>query len=164
MSTDLDPISQALGTATGIASLPRPPAPVEKKESDEAPEIEDDYQEARSNLKELISQTMEQIPDLINLMSQSQSDKMISAVSSFVKTAADLNTSLSKLSKEIKRPGKGSPGKVGDAEVAPTQITNHHHYIGSTEDLLRMIAKQAAESKMPVIEAEYAPVQEQNKQ
>lgn len=155
---DLDPISKAFDTETPIGKIDRPgnqliPKPGE--EVPEAPEIEEDFQEARANLRELISQAMEQIPDMINLMQQSQSDKMISAVSSFIKTAADLNTSLSKLSKEIKRQPKAGKGQTN--EDSPQQVTHNHNavYVGSTEDFLRMLNKRRLEDS---VDAEFVEI------
>lgn len=155
---DFDPISQALDTATPIAQLQRPqvdnlPAPTSQPE--EAPEIDEDFREARANLKELIAQTMEQVPDMVNLMQQSQSDKMIQAVSSWIKTAAELNTSLSKLSKEIKRQPR--TGKVTENGEPVAQVTHNHNavYVGSTEDFLRMLSKR---SKEDALDAEYVEV------
>ena len=157
---NFDPISQALDTAFPIAQLERPkstallPAPTDEIEK-EAPEIDEDFREARANLKELITQAMDQIPDLMNLVQQSQSDKMISAVSGWMKTAADLNTSMSKLSKEIKR--KPTPKQLPGSPDAPAQITqNNSVFVGSTEEFLRMLSER---DKAPAIDAEYTEVQ-----
>lgn len=159
---DFDPISMKLDVATPVAQLDRPVLPAPEKavaDAVEAPEIEEDFQEARANMKELISQAMEQIPDMINLMQQSQNDKMISAVSSFIKTTSDLNISLSKLSKEIKRQPK--VGKEIKDDSSPAQVTHNHNsvFVGTTEDFLRLMANKQKEIKdAEVIEAEYQEV------
>lgn len=156
---DLDPISQALDAATPIGQLTRPTAhlPAPEDVPKEAPEIEEDFQEARSNLRELISQAMEQIPDMINLMSQSQSEKMISAVSSFMKTTADLNTSLSKLSKEIKRQPKSKDVAVAGQNQPQTTSIENAVFVGSTEDFLRMLSDR---KKQEAIDADFVEVEE----
>ena len=158
MQNALDVISQTLGAATPVAQLPRPTQSTEMTEVKEAPEIEDDYQEARSNLKELIGQMMEQIPDLINVTQQAQTDKMYSAAASFIKAAADLNISLSKLSKEIKKPDKvkGERQQTGDQPVQ--QVTqNNNVFVGSTEDFLDMM--EARRRKAETLDTEYVEVQ-----
>lgn len=159
----VDPISKALGAATPISSLPRPvtdenlPATVEK-ESEEPREIEDDYQEARSNIKELIAQAMEQIPDLVNLMSQSQSDKMISAVSGFIKTAGDLNLNLSRLSKDIKTPKYSKNGPTTPTGVPEAQTATNIVYVGTTEEILRKIREDR--KNQPPVDAEFVEVKQ----
>lgn len=157
----LDAISASLGAATPIATIPRPTQSKELTEVKEAPEIDDDYQEARSNLKELITQAMEMVPEMVELTRQSQSDKMYSAAATFIKAAADLNISMSKLSKEIKRVPQ--PKGTGIAEQ-PQQVQNIQNntsvFVGSTEDFLDMMeARKKKENETPIIEAEYIEVE-----
>lgn len=156
----LDVISQTLGAATPVAQLPRPAQSTEMAEAKEAPEVEDDYQEARSNLKELIGQMMEQVPDLINLTQQSQTDKMYSAAASFIKAAADLNISLSKLSKEIKRPDKpkGSSNQPGEAAPVQQVTQNNNVFVGSTEDFLEMMEARRRSALETAVDAEFVEV------
>lgn len=165
MMTDdqyVDPISKALNAATPIGSLPRPvveenlPAVIDESEPHE---IEDDYQEARSNIKELISQTMEQIPDLINLMSQSQNEKMISAVSGFIKTAGDLNLNMSKLSKDIKTPKTVKGSNSSESSVGAPQSINAI-FVGSTEEFLRKLRedRKAQTANLEPVDAEFTEV------
>jgi predicted component of type VI protein secretion system len=153
-----DAISTSLGAATAVAPIPRPTQDLAPPDAQkEAPEIEDDYNEARSNLKELISQAMEMVPELVDLTKQAQSDKMYSAASTFIKTAADLNISLSKLSKEIKQPAKG---KVQTEQVPVQQITNNNLvFSGSTEDFLDMIEEREKAKKEAILDAEYVAVE-----
>lgn len=157
----LDAISKTLGAATPIATLPRPSVESKELVEKEAPEIENDYQEARSNLKELIGQAMEYIPEVMELTKQAQSDKMINAAATFIKAAADLNLSLSKLSKEIKtkKPEK-SNGQGGETSAPIQQITqNNNVFVGSTEDFLDMMEKRNREANGEnVLEADYVEV------
>lgn len=153
---EFDPISKVLDTATPVGKLERPQLPAPDDEIKEAPEIDEDFQEARANMKELISQAMEQIPELINLMEQSQNDKMISAVSSFIKTTADLNTSLSKLTKDIKRLPKTHKNIQQDASD-PSTIPTNTVFIGTTEQLLRMLNNRNDASQ--AIDGEFVEVE-----
>lgn len=172
MMNALDAISQSLGAATPVATIPRPSQEIAKvDEFKEAPEIEDDYQEARSNLKELITQVMEYVPEVVELTRQSQSDKMINAMANLLNTAANLNINLSKLSKDIKQAPKGKgmvPGSPQEEAVqAPGSTTNI--FIGSTEEFLDMMmekdkrAKEAAKAAQAssVIEGECTTVDTQ---
>ncbi len=157
--TGLDAISQSLGAMTPVASLPRPSQSTELAEVKESPEIEDDYQEARSNLKELIGQMMEQVPDLISITQQAQSDKMYSSAATFIKTVADLNISLSKLSKEIKQAPKRE--KQTDSQAPIQQVTqNNNVFVGSTEDFLAMMEdrKKAEKEKENTIDGDFSEV------
>lgn len=158
----LDAISKTLGAATPIATLPRPSTESKELVEKEAPEIENDYQEARSNLKELIGQAMEYIPEVMELTKQAQSDKMINAAATFIKAAADLNLSLSKLSKEIKtkKPEKSNGQGGGETPAPIQQITqNNNVFVGSTEDFLDMMEKRnRAANGENVLEAEYVEV------
>jgi hypothetical protein len=143
----MDAISASLGAASPIATIPRPQSK-ELVEVKESPEVEDDYQEARSNMKELISQAMEMVPEMVELTRQSQSDKMYSAAASFIKAAADLNISLSKLSKEIKRQPapKGAPGQP-ETPLVQHNTQNNIVFNGSTEEFLDMLEARKKEKK-----------------
>lgn len=152
----LDAISQTLGAATAISTIPRP-EPSKEVAVTESPEVEDDYQEARSNLKELIGQMMEQVPDLINVTQQAQSDKMYQAAASFIKATADLNISLSKLSKEIKRT---KPERNQESSVPSTVVQNNNNvFVGSTEEFLDMMEERKKSKLIAPIDAEYTQVE-----
>ena len=138
----LDIISQTLGAATSVVPIPRPTVEPSKEltETPEAPEIEDDYQEARQNLKELIAQAMESVPELVELARQTQNEKMYTALATFLTTAGNLNISMSKLSKEIKQPPRVKGGSVPEGETAVQHVTNNNNvFVGSTEDFLDML-------------------------
>ncbi|WEM34266.1 hypothetical protein [Xanthomonas phage X1] len=169
MQNALDAISQSLGAATPVATIPRPSQEIAKvDEFKEAPEIEDDYQEARSNLKELITQVMEYVPEVVELTRQSQSDKMINAMANLLNTAANLNINLSKLSKDIKQAPKGKGVVAGSPQEEVAQVSNTTNiFVGSTEEFLDMMmekdkrAKEAAKAAQAasVIEGECTTVE-----
>lgn len=147
MSNELDPISSVFNTGVPVPLTPRP-----VKEETEAPEIEDDYQTARSNLKELIDQMMENVPDIISVMQQSQTDRMYNAAATFVKAAADLNVSLSKLSMDVKK----KKGKESPIQEAPRQVTqsNTNVFVGSTENFLDILEKRRKEPETIDVEVQ----------
>ncbi|USV40892.1 hypothetical protein [Xanthomonas phage BUDD] len=168
MQNALDAISQSLGAATPVATMPRPSQEVAKvDEFKEAPEIEDDYQEARSNLKELITQAMEYMPEVVELTKQAQSDKMINALANLLNTAANLNINLSKLSKDIKQAPKQKGNTPGTPQEEVSQASGHttNIFVGSTEDFLDMMmekdkrAKEAAKASASVIDGECTTVE-----
>ena len=155
----LDAISLSLGAATPVATIPRPVAePVKDLTPAEAPEIDDDYQEARAIMKELISQAMEYVPEVMELAKQAQSDKMVNAAANLLNAAANLNISLSKLSKEIKTKKEVKGTAVAPTGEAAPQGNTTNVFVGSTEDFLDMLAERIKNKDKPVIEGECTDV------
>lgn len=128
----MDAISQTLGTEQGMQLIERPKA----YESDTA----SDVSKARENLKELIEQSMEQVPTMLDNMSSSQDSKMYSAAAQFLAVLTEMNNKLSK----INSPNKPSVSKTSPVSISPGQpVTQNNVYIGTTEDLLRMMSQQS---------------------
>ena len=128
----LDPISESMGTATGMAPLERP-------------EFKDvtgnDIATARKNLVELIDQAMKEVPTMLYQCASSQDSKMYSAAAQFISTIGELNHKLSKINAPLK-PGAAS-GKTQTEDPKPeVHVTHQPVFVGSTEELIKMMKKQ----------------------
>lgn len=145
-----DPISEALGAAVERQDLAKidnqvmevstaTKSLVEAKKENQT----NDYDEARTNIKSLIKDSMTLMPDLVNLTREAYSDKMYKAAAEFVKTLADLNVSLLDLS-EVKETASSRKEEkkqpIEDKSKGETNI-----YIGTTEDMLDRIASKDKE-------------------
>lgn len=117
-----DPIAESLGAETPLVPIARPEVDVGQQE---------DFDVARINLKEMVEQAMGALPDMFNVLSQTQDSKMYIAASAFLKTVQDLNSEMVKIHKEKK------VNKV--EEVAPANnVTTNNVFIGTTEEYLRL--------------------------
>lgn len=140
----LDDISSAIGTETGMVSIPRPEI-AERT-------AEEDFHTARNNLRELIEQGMEAVPNMMMLMRDAQSDKLYNSGAAFLKMLADLNGQLLKQSKENV---KGMPKMEVPQGSTVTNIQNNSTvYVGTTTELLREKRKRIAEEKAKELEQE----------
>lgn len=136
-----DPISAALGTETPMVALPRP----EQTEQTAA----EDFNTARNNLRELITQGMAAVPTMMMLMREAQSDKMFSSGAAYMKMLADLNAQLLKQSKENIKSAPVPVAPTGDVHITQT----NHVYHGTTTEYLRQ-RKREREEAVDVIEGE----------
>lgn len=136
---DIDPISKVLGTESGMGLVP-----VESKtDSDD----KKDYETARSNMHNILEQAMEQLPELMDLARQSQSEKVYMALSQMIKTLTDSNVQLAKLSKESRTP------KAEVKKETPQSVTQNNVYIGTTEDYLRELSQKKKQESIIDIDA-----------
>lgn len=108
--------------------------------------IDQDYTFVRKNLKEMIESTMEMIPNMVDLVQQSESPRMYEAASAFMKTVADLNKDLIGTSKELE---KTAPVKGQTAQVPGIVSENTQVFIGTGSDIFAQLSKR----KMTDIEA-----------
>lgn len=135
-----DMIAQSLGAETPLAPIERP-----KVDPNQA----QDFNESRDNIREMIEQAMSTLPDMFNLLSQTQDPKMYMAASAFLKTVQELNIDLVRIHKD----------KTGVTPQAPTptvqnNTTNNVVFTGTTEEYLRMKKLRAND----VIDAEVVEV------
>jgi len=103
-----------------------------------------DYEDARTNIKSIIKDSMSLVPDLVNLTREAYSDKMYKAAAEFLATLADLNVSLVGLSetKEV-----SSSQKIKPEESKPQEKREVKVFIGTTEEMLDRVSSQ---EKLPV--------------
>ena len=154
LSDDLDPISRAIGTATGVFNKSQRDMEARMEAIND---IEDDRDFARANMREAIVNASMMLPGLIALANTAQSPNVYNSASQFMKTFAELNESLIGLnSKGLPPPGtpelQGLPDETG---IGP-DVSGTPGFKGSTEDFLEFCMKQmqGKTEKAEVIENE----------
>lgn len=60
-----------------------------------------DFQDSRTNLRTIIETGMEMLPDVVQAVSETQSDKALNAASLFIKTLGDLNKTLVEMNTDV---------------------------------------------------------------
>ena len=132
----LDAISERLDAALPVSTPDRPQ--IEHISSSEVKE------ESDRNIKELIDMGMSTIPTMINLMNESQSDKMFTAGAAVLKTMFELNEKWQEMNKPQQKQQQQS--------TSPTTI--NHVYYGSTEDMLKRKREQRKMAQKAIEDAE----------
>lgn len=107
----------------------------EEIKADKNPNVE--Y--AEENIKILINESIRKVPDLMELVKESQSARMYEAAGSFIKVISDLNKDLVGLSKTTE-PTKFTSPKEGE-KPGDTNI-----FLGTTEDFLSRIQASRGET------------------
>lgn len=101
--------------------------------------IEDDYDHARNNLRELLLNGQTALQTALAVAQQSEHPRAIEVVGNLMKQLADINQQLLDLHQQKKKlddPGKGASKQV---------TTNNAIFVGSTADLNKMIKKMSGE-------------------
>lgn len=101
--------------------------------------IGQDYDFARDNIRDIISSSMETVPDLIELIKQAESPRMYESGAAFLKMLAELNKDLLSISNEIE---KGESNKKVAAPVASTEGGTTNVYIGTGSDVFDRLSKR----------------------
>lgn len=86
-----------------------------------------DFQEARENMRQIIQTGMDMLPDVVQSVSETQSDKAINAATGFLKALGDLNKSLVELNSD-------AIGKPTTSTDRPAQIENQTNNVIVVED------------------------------
>lgn len=137
----MDRISEALGAAHSIrevkesvnrevAVITDSMGVVVTQPTEQNVEFNKDVTYAKDNIRRLIDNTMDAIPEMIDLLSESQSPMMYNAASAFVKTIAELNKTLIEVSKKGAEPAEGQT-------PATTNITQNNITYSNTTDMMR---------------------------
>lgn len=154
----MDKISEALGAMTPVEYPERALTTTEdvdskskdlKKRATE--NLKADYDDARTNLKVLIEDSMSLLPNLISLVRESETAMMYSSASSFIKMVAELNKDLLAVSSGIDKGVKETPSDSkppADGAEQPTNI-----FIGTGEELFKALSKRRAAAN--AIEGEF---------
>ncbi len=120
-----DIISQTLG----LQPLPDTTEP----EVQELPQIESDYEFARSNLVSIIEKGSDALDELITVATMSQHPRGYEVVANLIKTLSDVNKDLLDLTKKK----MDISGKIGQ----PRTI-NNNLFVGSTAELQKLISNK----------------------
>jgi hypothetical protein len=101
--------------------------------------IENDYDHARDNLRELLIQGKSALETALTVAKQSEHPRAFEVVGGLMKQLADINQQLMDVhqqKKKLEEPAKGSTKEV---------TTNNAIFVGSTADLNKMIKKMTGE-------------------
>ena len=98
--------------------------------------VEDDYDIARGNLRELLLTGQAALMQALEVAKQSEHPRAFEVVGNLIKQLADVNQQLMDLHQQ-KQKLDGTTGKAADKQVT----NNNAIFVGSTEDLSKMISK-----------------------
>jgi hypothetical protein len=101
------------------------PKTVSKKD-----DIQDDYEYARANLRDTINHAKSALDELQNIASVTESPRAFEVYSQLTKTIVDANKDLLELQAKLKRVREDQPKQ---------QVTNNSLFVGSTQDLFKII-------------------------
>ena len=146
-----DALDKKFGTEpTPVAQVPQ--APIEMKPSQNDTIIEDDFDQARTALKDMIRKGQDAVNDIMGIARQSDHPRAFEVTGQLIKTVAETAKDLLALQKQKKDLNQIPAGE------APQQIGTQNNIVfqGSTNELLKML-KQNNEK---VIDADPAKTQE----
>ena len=98
--------------------------------------VEDDYDVARGNLRELLVAGQAALLQALEVARQSEHPRAFEVVGNLIKQLADVNQQLMDIHQQ-KQKLDGTTGKSAEKQVT----NNNAIFVGSTEDLSKMISK-----------------------
>lgn len=98
-------------------------------------DVEDDYDYARRNLRDLIDSGMGDLDRVMEIARQSESPRAFEVATNLLKTLTDTNKDLLELAKKKK-------DLIQEKEKAQT-VTNNALFVGSTADLQKLIQSKS---------------------
>ena len=101
--------------------------------------IEDDYDFARKNLRDLIFRGTQALDNIMDVADQSESPRAYEVVSNLFGQLTDANKKLLELAAQRK--------KLQDVKSDEPKTVNNNLFVGSSTDLLKMIKNQANETQ-----------------
>lgn len=114
--------------------------PAKGEPSHTSAKIEDDYDHARDNLRDLLVQGKAALETALSVAKSSEHPRAFEVVGGLMKQLADINQQLMDVhqqKKKLEEPVKG---------VASKEVTNNNAiFVGSTSDLSKMIKKMTGE-------------------
>lgn len=104
---------------------------VETKAVSTKDDIQNDYEYARENLRDTINHAKLALDELSNIASVTESPRAFEVYAQLTKTIVDANKDLLELQTKLKRIRENQPSQ--------SQVTNNSLFVGSTQDLLKLI-------------------------
>ena len=102
-----------------------------------------DFQDARVNMRQIIQTGMEMLPDVVQSVSETQSDKAINAATGFLKVLGELNKSLVDLNNDA----IGKPTKQAASAPAIENQTNNVIVVEDSADIFRLAAQKSQKKR-----------------
>jgi len=99
-----------------------------------------DFQDARTNMRQIIQTGMEMLPDVVQSVAETQSDKAINSATGFLKVLGELNKSLVDLNNDAigKQVGKGTQPQQAQIE----NQTNNVIIVEDSADIFRLASQK----------------------
>lgn len=107
------------------------PKAIQKIDVDGNQHLDKDYEEIRTNLKDIIKRGAEAIDGILLVASETQQPRAYEVVATLIKSVADVNKDLLTMHKQMQDIRKDTPASKQSAN----QITNNSIFVGSTTDL-----------------------------
>jgi len=131
---------ETLGEVFNVEPAKQELKPVAKQEivpvSQNEKKIEDDYVKSRTNLHNLLHQGEEALLHALEVAKQSEHPRAFEVVGGLIKQLADVNDQLMDLHAKREKMKKAEPKNNGE-----TNITNNSIFVGSTNELNKMLNK-----------------------
>ena len=108
---------------------------IQKVEDKPNTHLDKDYEEIRTNLKDIIKRGAEAIDGILLVASETQQPRAYEVVATLIKSVADVNKDLLTMHKQIQDLKSDQPQQKQSAG----QITNNSIFVGSTSDLQAII-------------------------
>ena len=102
--------------------------------------IENDYDHARENLRELLTQGKSALETALTVAKQSEHPRAFEVVGGLMKQLADINQQLMDVHQQKKKLEEPSKGQASN-----NKVTNNAIFVGSTSELNKMIKKMTGE-------------------
>lgn len=134
--TKMDAISQLMGTATPV-NMGRELTTTEPESTDPDERKKADFETARKNIKDIINQGMEIVPDMMNNVRLSESPKMYDSAANYLRMLSELNEKLVNING---KDGKSSNASSSESPVIATQ-TNNNMFIGTLQEAMSLMKK-----------------------
>ena len=147
----MDKISESLGTLT-------PVSPMVAQKEDQLPEkvtekidnltkrasenLGADYEEVRGNLKDLIDHSMKIIPDIFEVVKESQSARMYESASGFIKMVSELNKDLLDITLGLEKKRGVSSDSKNEKNADGGTVNNNVAFVGSPDELFTMLSRR----------------------
>jgi len=104
---------------------------IQKIDVDVTQHLDKDYEEIRTNLKDIIKRGAEAIDGILLVASETQQPRAYEVVATLIKSVADVNKDLLTMHKQMQDIRQDTPASKQSAN----QITNNSIFVGSTTDL-----------------------------
>ena len=108
---------------------------IQKVEDKSSIHLDKDYEEIRTNLKDIIKRGAEAIDGILLVASETQQPRAYEVVATLIKSVADVNKDLLTMHKQMQDLKSDQPQQKQSAG----QITNNSIFVGSTSDLQAII-------------------------
>lgn len=131
-------------------ALNLPPAPVEQEilvpevvetENIEADEATADFEQARRNIKSIISKGEAALDGILSLADESEHPRTFEVAGQIIKTLVDANKDLLGLHKQVKE-----LRKTDEKDESPKTVNNTAYFVGTAAELQQIVNKRKGEN------------------